>query len=310
MSEVDFDRLADYIGGALDGTPLESEVRQLIATESAWALAFANLASAQASVTSALSVLAEVREPMPEAVSDRLLAALRAEGLAADSGHPGGTGHPAAERAGQTRRPDGADGRGPAERRPPARPRSRRRRTTFSIAALVVIAIAAIASLPILRKNAEDAGSGGVLATRDQLADAPRAAPLVLASGDEYTRATISDQVAAALRVNTLTKDAQADAGGERESSTASGPAGGQRAPEELRRLVDPQALTRCLSTIVTRHGGSVSAVDYARFEGQAALIAVLSKAPAAVGRPLVVVVGPSCGVDQDFPDERYVATG
>ena len=71
-------------------------------------------------------------------------------------------------------------------------------------------------------------------------------------------------------------------------------------ADEALARLEDPQALRDCLGAIVTAHGGTASAVDYARFQGRPALIVILATGD----RHRIVVAGPACGING--PAELY----
>jgi hypothetical protein len=78
---------------------------------------------------------------------------------------------------------------------------------------------------------------------------------------------------------------------------------GAQNVPRDeggLTRLNDPQALRGCLAAIVARHGGTPSVVDYARFQGQPALIVILATGD----RHRIVVAGPTCGMNG--PAELY----
>ncbi|MBM0205702.1 hypothetical protein JNW90_23805, partial [Micromonospora sp. STR1s_5] len=74
--EVDVDLLADYLGGALDGTPQQDEVAHLVAADPSWAEAYALLAPALTEVRTDLTRWAEPSPEMPSAITDRLLAAL------------------------------------------------------------------------------------------------------------------------------------------------------------------------------------------------------------------------------------------
>ncbi|BCB80600.1 hypothetical protein Pflav_070100 [Phytohabitans flavus] len=76
FSEVDFDLLADYVGGALDGTPEEAVVARRIAEEPTWAQAHAALVEATGSVEASLVAWGESAEPMPAEVADRIATAL------------------------------------------------------------------------------------------------------------------------------------------------------------------------------------------------------------------------------------------
>jgi hypothetical protein len=95
FSEVDIDLLADYVGGALDGTPDETVVAGLVADDPAWRTAHDALAGATATVGAQLRLLGAAPAPMPADVAARLDAALA--GLppltaAADAGAPAGAG--------------------------------------------------------------------------------------------------------------------------------------------------------------------------------------------------------------------------
>ncbi|GIF71151.1 hypothetical protein [Asanoa siamensis] len=77
MSEVDYDLLADYVGGALTGTPDSDRVAELVATDPDWAAEHGLLVAALAVTADDLAVFAELTaEPMPADVTERLLAAL------------------------------------------------------------------------------------------------------------------------------------------------------------------------------------------------------------------------------------------
>ncbi|HEX5741397.1 MAG TPA: hypothetical protein VFY17_07585, partial [Pilimelia sp.] len=73
--------LADYVGGALAGTPAEAEVAQWVAADPAWRQAHDAVVAASTAVRAELRTWAQAPEPMPEDVAARLAAALRAEGI-------------------------------------------------------------------------------------------------------------------------------------------------------------------------------------------------------------------------------------
>jgi len=127
--EVDFDLLADYVGGALDGTPDEAEVARLIAEDPAWAESYAALTAGVDAVRLDLAALAAEPEPMPPAVVDRLDAALArpaSTGAPADPGVVAGRPNPdapASEESPARSAPDGSPEREPgAVPRRPGRP--------------------------------------------------------------------------------------------------------------------------------------------------------------------------------------------
>ncbi|GAB3148637.1 hypothetical protein GCM10027290_33650 [Micromonospora sonneratiae] len=92
FGEVDFDLLADYVGGALTDAPVEAEVARLIATVPAWSQAYAELVTAMETVQGSLASWGDIPEVMPSDVTDRLTAALAAAGPIAA---PPGPGHEA-----------------------------------------------------------------------------------------------------------------------------------------------------------------------------------------------------------------------
>ncbi|WP_329016876.1 hypothetical protein OG271_11445 [Micromonospora rifamycinica] len=79
---VDHDLLADYVGGALDGTPEQLVVARLLAEDPAWAQAYAVLAPAVARVHDDLAGWAATVPEMPPVVVERLAAALAGAGPA------------------------------------------------------------------------------------------------------------------------------------------------------------------------------------------------------------------------------------
>jgi hypothetical protein len=64
-------------------------------------------------------------------------------------------------------------------------------------------------------------------------------------------------------------------------------------APGPLFRLTDPDALRGCLDTVLTSHPGTVTALDYAMYQGQPALVILVRQ----VSGSVVVAVGPDCGI-------------
>ncbi|RQX20241.1 hypothetical protein DLJ57_27880, partial [Micromonospora chalcea] len=83
FSEVDHDLLADYLGGALDGTPEQATVARLVEQDPAWRVAYETLAEAVDLVHADLAGWASEPAPeMPVAVTDRITAALAGAGPA------------------------------------------------------------------------------------------------------------------------------------------------------------------------------------------------------------------------------------
>ncbi|GIJ28806.1 hypothetical protein Vqi01_39680 [Micromonospora qiuiae] len=185
FSGVDHDLLADYLGGALAGTPEETEVARLVTEDPAWAQAHASLAPAVAEVRADLSALGERSPEMPAEIADRILAAMGAaapseatqddiaavdratdaiDGLADDS-EPTPTGaRPAlvpAQPLGGSRRP--ARTLRPAQDRDQSRPGQRRRRWSrlAGPVALAAVAVLGIGVLQVARHQAESQTASG-----------------------------------------------------------------------------------------------------------------------------------------------------
>ncbi|MEV2237782.1 hypothetical protein [Micromonospora sp. NPDC049891] len=76
FSEVDHDLLADYLGGALDGTTEHAEITRLVTQDPAWADAHALLATAVDSVRAELAGWGEPTPELPPEIADRISAAL------------------------------------------------------------------------------------------------------------------------------------------------------------------------------------------------------------------------------------------
>jgi hypothetical protein len=297
--EVDLDRLADYVGGALDGTPDEAVVAQLVATDPRWTRAHAALVAADAFVRTDLATLAADPARMPDDVAARLTAALAAEPAP-----------PAPATVDHGPQLSVLPGDRLAHVPSPAR---RWRSVAAVAAAAILLALGAASLAPQLRGSG--AKSSGVAASADRAATPYRgeasgtasagtfdAAPLdVRASGSDYTAGTLA-ALGGALTADATGKSARDEAA---EASTAppSGPTG---IPDPLRRLTEPGARAVCLNAVVARYGGTVRLLDYARYQGSPALIVLLDGAGGVVGRKWVVAVGPTCGAGGAIADQRY----
>jgi anti-sigma-K factor RskA len=253
---VDLDRLADYAAGLLE-PPDASEVEALVEREPEWAAALTALTGAETAVRSALAGLGSPAVP-PDVLArlDAALAAERSRGAAPVVDL-------AARRAGRDARP-------------------RRWRPSIlaagltAAAAVVAVAIGGVALFSHTEKSSSmSAGEGA--------AKAPNAAPFAVATSDsgiDYSAATVAGAAGAAM-----------DAGG---NAPRVEPAAPDTTGDALARLRDPVARQTCLGLITAAFPpGAPSLVDFARYEGQPALIVVLS---AASGPVEVVVVGAGCG--------------
>jgi hypothetical protein len=259
----DIDLLADYAAGVLDGTPEAAAVAERIAADPEWAELHAALVRADEAVRADLAEL-----PVPEIPAD--VAARLDEALAAEA-----TGTTAAVVPLRKRRSWGVTGGAVA--------------AGVAVLAAGAIGIQALggggtqqdgattASAPESRDAAERPVPRSVPPPK---AAAPGAAPEtysgLTSSGAEYRSDTLQAQVA-----QLVNSKAQADA------------SGGKAVPGPLTRLSAPAAFSDCLAALGA--DARPLAVDYARYDGQPAVVVVL---PAlANGQVDVAVVGPDCGL-------------
>ncbi|GAB3949831.1 hypothetical protein GCM10027614_49240 [Micromonospora vulcania] len=233
--EVDDDLLADYLGGALDGTPQQAEVAGLVDADPAWAQAYALLAPAVTAVSADLSRWAEPTPELPPAIADRLAAALAAAeppptGVPVDEDAPP-TGRPVIVPAqgGSVRRPAGASPADPGRGTPtgPGRRRHRWARRTAPVVAVAAVAVVAIGlGLNQLAENHSDTAG---TAAMDQPVSAPNAAVGAarttgppLHSGTDYSPQTLAD--GSALSTSQHSRSARAEQPPGVESEGAGGP--------------------------------------------------------------------------------------
>lgn len=290
---VDLDRLADYVGGALDGTPDADEVRGLVDADPAWAAAHEELASAMASVGADLRVLGQAPEPAPAAVVARLDDALRHLGSSENSA-PGGP----------LRVIDGGRA-GAAPRRERKRKTARWAAGLSAAAAVIAFGVGVIATVP------DDSGDASG-SSAEKAFDAPAAAPTPAAggvppliSGRDYRSGSFGG-------LGALAQQQAPMATGERASDAAKANAlestlpPGSEPPELVRFRTAPTALRDCLDAVRAAFGGRVRVVDLARYEGTPAVVVLLDDAPAGGGRPLVVAAGQDCGTPPGTTDELF----
>ncbi|MFD2766294.1 hypothetical protein [Micromonospora eburnea] len=322
FSEVDHDLLADYVGGALDGTPERATVARLVEEDPAWGDAYAALARAMDLVRADLAAWATGPAPeMPLAVADRITAALAGAGpVPVDDDAPveptAGEGHasgdlrrtgwtppaqpagPAGPRAGGANRPGRSTGPG------------RRSRRWVRIAGPVALAAASVTAVGFGASSLIGAGRSDSSVAADSLPAAGRGqegapAPLgtapvrttgpVLHSGTDYGPEQLPGIPHALF----------ADPDGGRETT---GPSAAQRlsAAAGLDRLNRPEALESCLRSISAEHAGgplTVDLVDYASFQGSPALVVTFLDG---TGERWAWVSGPECGVPGSEADTRF----
>lgn len=296
---VDWDLLADHLGGALAGAPESARVEHLIETDPEWAAAARALSDAVAAVTAELDPLRSP-VPMPPEVADRLNAALVAlpvhsagapgepgaafstgsagdltpadrGGISAGEG-PERSGHMAAvppprrgsRRAGQAR-PSGSP-----------RPRTRARRMGRWGAGLAVAAgLVAFTGFGVQNWLGpwSAADDGRTVAEADQPLQAPAPAdgvteePPLTASGSDYStdphRLAPPDAAEASPRSPERDRDSRQEEGpgaeDQEDPAIASAP-GLSAVPAALQRLwEDSDARTECLS-LVAGEAGQVAA--------------------------------------------------
>jgi hypothetical protein len=288
MNQPDLDLLADYVGGALDGTPEATEVGERIRTDIAWAAAHAQLVTASAEVSTHLRGLGEQAEPMPPEVWARLEAALLAEEPLPTAEFSGSAGHaPAGKRP------------APVDNRPAGRAAARRRRWVPVLVGLAIFAALGlgVSVLRPLTTGSQDSGAA------DKSAGAPAAGPatpvLAVSTGRDYTENTLV-QATDFGNAAALSKSEAAE--GTYDANRVPTPLWSLASPvpTELSRLAAPEALNQCLQAVSGTIPGDVVGVDFARYAGAPALIVVIRAADDA---RWVGVTGPDCGLNG--PDLR-----
>ncbi|MEV0324971.1 hypothetical protein AB0H63_00780 [Micromonospora echinospora] len=308
FGEVDHDLLADYVGGALDGTPDEATVARLVTEDPAWARAHDELVAATARVGTTLAGWGATTPTMPETVADRLTAALAGAGPAAPATVPAQVSPSPVSTASGTSG-DGSSrtvavvGASPR----PTSPGRARRRWSRRAAPVLVAAAAMVAGgfgvtqLVGLGAGQRDAGSAPENAIAgDASAGGFRLATDPTHTGTSYTPDTVGAVPAApgVLSTDSASPYKQGESGPRRPVSAADG----------LDRLTGPAALDACLGAVGAAHGRgriTVDRVEYAAFQGAPALVVGLVDAE---GDRWVVVTGPDCGVPGSGADTRYRA--
>ncbi|MCX5068362.1 hypothetical protein OOJ91_21200 [Micromonospora lupini] len=330
--EVDTDLLADYLGGALDGTPQQAEIARLVDADPAWAEAYALLAPAVTQVRAELARWAEPSPELPPAVAERIAAALAtADAPPADapadvpvtltgatgSPEPAAPATPVGVPAQGGRRPGSSapseSGRGRATG--PGRRQRRWARTAapVAVAAVAVVAVGLGLGLRQLSTNTTDSGAmdrpasapGDVAA-----AGAARTSGPALHSGTDYSPQTLGQALGSASSsrpsplLGTTSSAPQQQPGVDAEGGRRPAPDGS----DQLARLSSEAALTACLAAVAAEHGSTpliVEVIDYAQFQGEQALVIRFTDP---TGAHWAWVSGPECGVPGSGSDSRYSA--
>ncbi|MFG3554112.1 hypothetical protein ACGGAQ_06975 [Micromonospora sp. NPDC047557] len=320
--EVDTDLLADYLGGALDGTPQQAQIARLVDADPAWAEAYALLAPAVTQVRAELARWAEPSPELPPAVAERIAAALAAADTptadapatltdATGSPEPVAPATPVSVPAQGGRRPGSPSPTesGGGRTTGPGRRQRRWARRAAPVAAAAAAVVAVGLGLQQLSTNTTDTGAmdrpvsapAGAAA-----AGAARTSAPALHSGIDYTPQTLGQT--ATTRPSPLLGDSS---GGPREQPGVDAEGGRRPAPggsDQLARLSGEAALTACLSAVAAEHGSAplvVEVIDYARFQGEQALVIRFTDA---TGARWAWVSGPECGVPGSGSDSRYSA--
>lgn len=272
---VDIDLLADYIGGALAGTPDETTVAARISEEPEWRTAYESLTGGMNLVSEELGRLGP--EPMP----DELAASLDA----------------------MFRNPpprltvvEGGDAI------PSARTRRRSRRLRWATPVAVAAGLVAFVGFGLDYLAGRDSGSQDTAtSTAGGSADSAQS-PLgiqFLATGTNYSSATLADVPVQTLNAPDLTAPA-APKDSSNNSSERSG--AGVSAVGPLSRLTPGPGLQDCLNAIQQANARgtiSVQSVDYAKFDGSPAVIVRFT----AENGGWAWASGPACGTPASGPD-------
>ncbi|MFF5231179.1 hypothetical protein [Dactylosporangium sp. NPDC000521] len=296
FSDADLDLLADFVGGALDGTPQADDVRRRVSTDESWAEAYTALVTAEVAVRDELTALGAETLAMPADVEQKLNAALQAAVVAP---LPDAPVHDLA-RAREARR-------------------HRRQRWAIGLATAAAVLICGgfgvsliVSEQTVSDRPATSAANGG-----SNNGAAPQAAPdsgsggtktstrsdaALVASGQDYGPGTVGRLAQGSPPAAAMAPDVEGSRNAD-VAKSAKPPAG---VPEALQRLTDPVARAACLNAVVGEYGGQVAVVDYARFEGKPALVVIVDGTRVGAGKRLVIVVGPECGIGGAIADELY----
>jgi hypothetical protein len=274
MKQHEFELLADYVGGALDGTPEAAEVTRRIRENAAWAQAHSELTAALRSVETDLAAAARTDQTMPDDVWSMLQAAL------ADA--PRTDAPPAAATS-----PESPHWVPPAPIRPAPAERPARRRWRWLAPIGVAAAVLAVScfGLNTLRNSVQTASDNAATGMKGTTEAALPAGLIELHSGRDYTAATLAvltdDSVVAEASRNTLN---YADSAG-------------------LSRFNDPALLAGCLEALRQVIPGRLTVVDLAQYQGTPAVLAVIDQG---TGTKIVGVAGVECRAgNADLKDQK-----
>ncbi|WP_412541144.1 hypothetical protein R8Z50_00520 [Longispora sp. K20-0274] len=268
-----YDALADYLGGALEGTPEEQVVAARIASDPAWRAAYEELLIADVAVRSDLSAFAAEPVELPADVAARLATALATEA-------------------------------GPAPA-PAVVPPADRKRSRWALAGgAFAVTIFALGGIGLALNQASDTqftadkaapgvsdhrgpglappqSSGSALASPEGAQSdygPPGTGVATMASGRNYSSAQVRGLLAPGADAQTTY----------------------QHPPRKLDPLRERAVFDACMKAVQALHGGRPTIADYARYEGAPALVITLDG-----GNAATVIVGPACGtsgLDEIYP--------
>jgi hypothetical protein len=294
FSEVDFDLLADYVGGALDGTPEHARVARLISEDLAWRGAHEDLMRGMTAVRTELGALGRESEPMPADLVVRLddafgtPADLAAAGPAAVDGELGAPGRHLASVPGN------------ASESPRARVRTNGLKRRRWVAPLAIAAgLIAFVGFGLDYLSGQNRGSSD---TASSSAGRAESAPMMATDGAPGAAGLVGALPPAAdirssgtdYRTDTLGNPA---AVGKKDFAPAPNAASGN-AVDPLARLRPGAELQGCLDAIAGENGAgsiTVQSLDYARFDGAPALVVRFT----AANGTWAWASGSSCGMTQ-----------
>lgn len=280
-AQVDHDLLADYVGGALDGTPEADRVASLIAESPRWREAADALSAAVEAVSHDLAILRATPEPMPPDIVARFGELLQSPAVAPVKARP------AVDPL--------------AARQPTRKVRGVRRWRRMAVPAGLLAAF--FGFLGVLNffslegskfetpagAPQQDAGATNSLA----FTSAPAVATIT--SGRHHNRTSVS-----ASRMSSLPVAPPETLKHESTPTHGSGVGVTGIIPPELERLTEPTALRQCLEAIANVLPGTPTLIDFAYFEGHPALVISITAGMA----KWTFVAGPGCGIKG--PDEIF----
>jgi hypothetical protein len=278
LNQPDLDLLADYVGGALDGTPEEERVGERIRSDAEWAAAYSELVTAFDSVSTDLRAFGQAPEPMPADVWDRLEAALSAPATASSNG-----GLPSAPPVFTA----------PRDNRPAGRAARRRRRVHTPV--LAAIAVLVVLTIGIFAVK----GMSGQFGTQnsgsaDTAAPAAAGPPIYQrSSGRDYTDDNLVLATDFGNMGTALSSQPQSEGLTDKSSRVTTSSSYASPIPSPLQPLTVGDRLARCLEAVTAIMPGQVLGVDYAAYQGTAAALVVVRTPDD--GR-WVGVVGADCG--------------